>query len=164
VPNAKWLRLEGDVEILHPNSTNGGLAVFTNLLRLSGKTLTLPGRAAGATKLKFAGRVNFEEQRNTLMNSPAGCFSYGNPPENPTNSLRFETSNPHGFLVDLVFMDGSGKPLQPRIELRSSDTVVYNFRETLQNDWQFAVYLAAPDAIQLHNFHIERMPVKVINF
>ena len=156
--------LEGEVEIFQPNQTNGGLMVFTNLLRLAGKKLVLSGEGARKTDLKFIGRADFAQLRNALTKSAAGYEYIGGGSSDPTNSLRFDIWNPDGYLLNLGFRDKRKQPLQPNGTLRFGDTVVYHFWEAPDDDWQLVVYLAAPAAIQRHPFCAENVPVKVREF
>jgi hypothetical protein len=157
-PNVTGLKsLEGEVEVFTPTAENGGTLVLSNWLTYRGKPLPLPA-AAAATKVHFAGPVDFGEQE-TALRSTAGIVSQGGVITNPTNSLRFEIENPEAYFVRLEFRDPDGGAIQPVKTLRSGNIVVYNFREAPGTDWQLVVYLATPEAMRTFPFRAENVPV-----
>jgi hypothetical protein len=157
--NATTLKsLEGEVEVFNPTAENGGTLVLSNLLAFSGKPLPLPAAAAPATKIHFAGPVDFGEQEAALR-STAGIVSQGGVITNPTNSLRFEIENSEAYFVRLEFRDPDGGAIHPVKTLRSGNIVIYNFREAPGADWQLVLYLATPEAMRTFPFRAENVPV-----
>jgi hypothetical protein len=157
-PNVTGLKsLEGEVEVFTPTAENGGTLVLSNWLTYRGKPLPLPA-AAAATKVHFAGPVDFGEQE-TALRSTAGIVSQGGVITNPTNSLRFEIENPEAYFVRLEFRDPDGGAIHPVKTLRSGNIVIYNFREAPGADWQLVLYLATPEAMRTFPFRAENVPV-----
>lgn len=161
LPNVTSLKsLEGEGEVFTPTADNGGMLVLSNLLAFRGKSLPLPATMVSATKIHFAGIVDFGEQETSLR-STAGIVSQGGLVANPTNSLRFEIENPEAYFVQLKFRAPDGGAIHPLKTLRSGNIVVYNFGESPRADWQLALYLATPKAMRTVPFRAENVPVGI---
>jgi hypothetical protein len=167
--------LEGEIDLFHPTTENGGKILLKNFQAHPGEIIDSPDLKQAGIQLIFVTRETEETAQKRLQEDLSKDNAAPKPndvsdmqrlllrrsmePAGMKNPVRFIFNDPEGKLVGIDFLDGSGIPIMQRGSSRGSGFLTKGFDKELPANALAIVYLATPGAVTTVPFELENIPL-----
>jgi hypothetical protein len=173
--NASFIKIiEGEVDLFNPTANNGGQLVIKNAVNSPAEPIEDPTlkkygiQLMYLTKDSYAAKVkHLEDKSDTATNSELD-EAFGDRfktmltamfASETRRSATLFLKDPEKRVIELVFLDASGKPLQRNGGVTSGEIRKVNLDAPIPADAQLLIKLVTPESIQTCPFKTENIPL-----
>ena len=178
--SAKMIQLlQGEVELFHPTPENGGVVTVGGFLAKPGETLGASALGSQHVSVMYLTKELLEAKKQEMQDKAkaktdtemkqagrelgeafgklfTGMFS-GMMDE--SSSVKLWIEDPEKRVVDIAFLDASGKPLSTNGRTSMGEFRSFSFKTWPAPDTRLVIYLASPGAVTSSPFTLHDIPL-----
>ena len=174
--NATTIKLlAGNVELFSPTEANGGLLTIKDILKHPAEPIQNPALTKYGIQLMYLAEETYEAKKKEIEAQQNGSDAtgqklgdafgelfkgmFGGMMSDSKNSIQLYVKDPGKRVINLKFIDGSGKALVTRSSWSSADFRSTGLDAPAPPDTQLIIQLATPESLKSYPFKIENIPL-----